>query len=292
MNREQTTRAQAFHQLHAGAEPLVLPNAWDAASARIIEKSGAKVVATSSAAMAWALGCPDGEALALDDLLAACRRIIEAVDVPVSIDVERGYGDDAEETGGLVGALIQLGTVGINIEDGKDPATGQLAHPRILIERIACIRAVAEHRGVPLFINARTDTYLTAGLSGEARFQETLERALAYVEAGANGIFVPGLADVGEIERLAAALPVPLNVYVGYPGAPDVATLHRLGVRRISLGCGTMQAVLAHLARITEEALVRGRFDIMGEHMLSVSEANGLFVPSSPSKAGEARRTA
>jgi len=280
MSHEQSARAQAFRQLHSGTEPLVLPNAWDAASARIIEKSGAKAVATSSAAMAWALGRPDGEQLALEDLLTATRRVIEAVDVPVSIDIERGYGEDAEDTGGLVGALIQLGAVGINIEDGKDPATGQLADPRILSERIASIRAVAEHRGVSLFINARTDTYLTAGLTGEARFKETLERALAYVDAGADGIFVPGLADAGEIERLAAALPVPLNIYVGYPGAPDVATLRGLGVRRISLGCGTMQAVLAHLARITEEALVQGRFDLMGGNMLSVGDANGLFASS------------
>lgn len=280
MNAEQNARAQAFRQLHAGTAPLVLPNAWDAASARVIENSGAQAIATSSAAMAWALGRPDGEQLPLDDLLTACRRIIEAVDVPVSIDIERGYGTDAEETGGLVGALIQLGAVGINIEDGKDPSTGQLAHPQILAERITCIRAVAEHRGVPLFINARTDTYLTAGLSGDARFKETLERALAYVHAGADGIFVPGLADADEIERLAAALPVPLNVYVGYPGAPDAATLGGLGVRRISLGCGTMQAVLAHLARITEEALMQGRFDLMGSHMLSVGEANGLFARS------------
>jgi 2-methylisocitrate lyase-like PEP mutase family enzyme len=291
MNHPQNTRAQVFRRLHDGAETLVLPNAWDAASARVIEKSGASAVATSSAAMAWALGCPDGEQLSLDDLLTACRRVIEAVDVPVSIDIERGYGNDAEETGGLVGALIQLGAVGINIEDGKDPVTGELAHPHILAARIACIRAVAEHRGVHLFINARTDTYLTPGLSDEARFRETLERSLAYVDAGADGIFVPGLAEASDIERLAAALPVPLNVYVGYPGAPDVATLRALGVRRISLGCGTMQAVLAHLARISEEALTQGRFDLMGSHMLSVGEANGLFAPQA-SGVSTARRTA
>ncbi|QNK03144.1 isocitrate lyase/PEP mutase family protein [Dyella telluris] len=291
MNHAPSARAQAFRQLHDAGEPLVLPNAWDAASARIIEKGGARAVATSSAAMAWALGHPDGEQLPLDDLLTATRRIIEAVDVPVSIDIERGYGEDAEDTGGLVGALIQLGAVGINIEDGKDPSTGQLADARILVERIACIRAVAEHRGVPLFINARTDSYITPGLTGEARFKETLERALAYVDAGADGIFVPGLADAGEIERLAAALPVPLNVYVGYPGAPGVATLRGLGVRRISLGCGTMQAVLAHLARITEEALVHGRFELMGSHMLGVGEVNGLFASSQP-RVSTVRRSA
>jgi len=279
MNHDQTTLAQAFHQLHAGAEPLLLPNAWDVASARVIENAGAKAVATSSAAMAWALGYPDGEQMPLDELLAACRRIAEAVSVPLSIDIERGYGIDAEETGGLVGALMQLGVVGINIEDGKDPGTGQLADSRVLAQRIACIRAAAEHRGVALFINARTDTYLSPELSGEARFQETLKRALAYINAGANGIFVPGLADAGEIKRLAELLPVPLNIYVGYPGAPDAATLRELGVRRISLGCGTMQAVLSHLARIAREALDEGRYDTMGDHMLSVGEANGLFVP-------------
>ncbi|MDR3447428.1 isocitrate lyase/phosphoenolpyruvate mutase family protein [Dyella sp.] len=289
---QQKARAHAFHQLHAGSAALVLPNAWDAASARVIEKAGAPAVATSSAAMAWALGAPDGEQLGLDDLLLACRRIIDAVAVPVSVDVERGYGHDAEETGALVGALIQLGVVGINIEDGKDPATGQLADPRILRERIACIRAVAEHRGVPLFINARTDAYITPGLTGEARFKEALDRALSFVEAGANGIFVPGLADPAEIARFAMALSVPLNVYVGYPGAPDANTLRGLGVRRISLGCGTMQAVLAHLGRIAEEALVKGRFDIMGDHMLTVAEANSLFTSSSPRVFREMQRTA
>jgi 2-methylisocitrate lyase-like PEP mutase family enzyme len=282
MNATQAARAHAFHRLHEGATPLVLPNAWDAASARVIEHSGALAVATSSAAMAWALGRPDGEKLTLEELLDACRRIVDVVQVPVSVDIERGYGHDAEETGGLVGALMQLGVVGINIEDGKDAQTGQLADPRVLEQRIACIRAVAEHRGIPLFINARTDTYLTAGLSGEARLRETRERALAYANAGADGIFVPGLANDDDIRRLADALPVPLNVYAGYQGAPDVQTLHALGVRRISLGCGTMQAVLAHLARITREALVDGRFDLMGEHMLTVAEANGLFTRAAP----------
>ena len=292
MNHDQIARAQAFHQLHAGSAPLMLPNAWDVASARIIENAGAKAVATSSAAMAWSLGFADGEQMPLDELLAACRRIAEAVSVPLSVDIERGYGVDAEDTGGLVGALMQLGVVGINIEDGTDPLTGQLADAKRLVQRIACIRAVAEHRGVPLFINARTDTYLSKELSGEARFEETLKRALAYVDAGADGIFVPGLADANEIQRLAAQLPVPLNVYVGYPGAPDAATLRSLGVRRISLGCGTMQAVLAHLSRIAQDALVQGRFDTMGDHMLSVGEANGLFAPSSSGVASERRRIA
>lgn len=280
MNASQAARAQTFRQLHATDAPLVLPNAWDAVSARVIEQAGAPAIATSSAAMAWALGHADGEQLSMDALVEACRRIVEVVTVPVSVDIERGYGRDAEQTGRLVDALIQQGVVGINIEDGKDPATGQLAASHLLGQRIARIRAVAEDRGVPLFINARTDTYLSMALAGDIRFEETRERALAYVQAGADGIFVPGLADADEIRRLADALPVPLNIYVGYPGAPDAATLRALGVRRISLGCGTLQAVLAHLSLIAREALVEGHFTTMGANMWSVADANGLFSAS------------
>ncbi|WP_130619108.1 isocitrate lyase/PEP mutase family protein [Dyella amyloliquefaciens] len=277
MNREQHIRAERFHQLHAAAEPLVLANAWDAGSARIVENAGAQAVATTSAGMAWALGYADGERLPVQELLAACRRICQVVTVPVSVDIERGFGREAKDTGGLVGALIQLGVVGINIEDGTLPGTRRLAPLDTLVERIVCARAVAEHHGLPLFINARIDAYLTEDVPAEARFEETQRRAMAYVDAGADGIFVPGLSDPQETARLAQQLPVPLNIYVGYPGAPTVAELHGLGVRRISLGCGPMQGVLAHLAHIAAEALAKGRYDTMGGSMLTVAEANGLF---------------
>jgi 2-methylisocitrate lyase-like PEP mutase family enzyme len=280
VNHEQRTRAEHFHQLHTGPTPLMLPNAWDVASARVIENAGAKAIATTSAGMAWTLGYPDGEQMPVQELLAACRRICHAVTSPVSIDIERGYGRDAQDTGGLVGALIQLGVVGINIEDGVVPGTQALAHPGLLCERIACVREVARHHGLPLFINARTDTYCTARLAPEARLEETKKRALAYVDAGADGIFVPGLADSHEIAVLVQLLPVPLNVYVGYPGAPSAGELKRLGVRRISQGCGPMQATLAHLAAITTEALAEGRYDVMAGAMLTTAEVNGLFKSS------------
>jgi 2-methylisocitrate lyase-like PEP mutase family enzyme len=279
MNREQRMRAELFHQLHAGPAPLMLPNAWDAASARVIENAGAKAIATTSAGMAWALGYADGEQLPVQELLAACRRICQVVTVPVSVDIERGYGRDAQDTGGLVGALMQLGVVGINIEDGTEPGTQTLAHQGVLCERIACVRAIAQHHGLPFFINARIDTYLS-NLPPEARLEETRKRALAYVEAGADGIFVPGLADAEEIATLARLLPVPLNVYAGYPGAPGAHVLQQLGVRRISLGCGPMQATLAHLGAIATEALDEGRYDTMGKRMLTPAEANGLFRSS------------
>ena len=275
MSHEQRMRAELFHQLHAGPAPLILPNAWDAGSARVIENAGAKAIATTSAGMAWALGYPDGEQLPVPELLAACQRICQVVGVPVSVDIERGYGRNAKETGDLVGALIRLGVVGINIEDGTD-GTQTLAHPGVLCERIACVRAIAQQHDLPFFINARIDTYLSR-LSPEVRLEETRKRALAYVDAGADGIFVPGLADAEDIATLVRWLPVPLNVYAGYPGAPVAQALQPLGVRRISLGCGPMQATLAHLGAIAAEALDDGRYDTMSGRMLTTAEANSLF---------------
>lgn len=276
MNLSQQARADAFRQLHDAPQPLVLANVWDVASARIVEQAGAPAIGTTSAGMAWSLGYADGEQLPVTDLLDACRRICRAVSVPVTVDIEHGYGHDANDVGGLVGALIELGVVGINIEDGIDPGTGTLRASHALVERIAAARAVAHHCDLALFINARIDTYIALE-PGEARLNETLQRALAYVDAGADGIFVPGLADAQEIARLASQLPVPLNVYTGYAGAPSVAALRQLGARRISLGCGPMQATMAHLARIAHEAMTDGRYDTMGDHLLSVSEANSLF---------------
>ncbi|WP_346949944.1 isocitrate lyase/phosphoenolpyruvate mutase family protein [Dyella sp.] len=288
MNREQRERAELFHQLHAGPGPLMLPNAWDAASARVIENAGAKAIATTSAGMAWALGYPDGEQMPVQELLAACRRVCRVVGAPVSVDIERGYALDAQDTGNLAEALIQLGVVGINIEDGTAPGSRTLAHPGVLSERIACVRRIARHRDLPFFINARIDTYLS-DLPAEARLEETRKRALAYVDAGADGIFVPGLAEAADIATLVQWLPVPLNVYAGYPGAPGSQALEQLGVRRISLGCGPMQATLAHLGAIAAEALDEGRHDTMGKRMLTPAQANGLFRTSEHEKAGVQR---
>jgi 2-methylisocitrate lyase-like PEP mutase family enzyme len=279
MNREQRERAELFHRLHAGPAPLMLPNAWDAGSARVIENAGAKAIATTSAGMAWALGYPDGEQLPVQELLAACRRVCQVATVPVSVDIERGYGRDAQATSELAGALIQMGVVGINIEDGTEPGTQTLAKPSVLCERIAGVRAMARRHDLPFFINARIDTYLSS-LPPEARLEETRKRALAYIDAGADGIFVPGLADATEIATLVRWLPVPLNVYAGYPGAPVSQVLQQLGVRRISLGCGPIQAALAHLGAMAAEALDEGRYDTMGKRMLSPAEANALFRTS------------
>ncbi|HKT30291.1 isocitrate lyase/phosphoenolpyruvate mutase family protein [Dyella sp.] len=278
MNREQQARTEYFHRLHDGPAPLMLPNAWDVASARVIENAGAKAIATTSAGMAWSLGYRDGEQMPVQELLAGCKRICRAVKAPVTVDIERGYGRDAQDTGDLVAALIDLGVAGINIEDGTLPGTQTLAHPAVLCARIACARTIARDHGLRLFINARIDTYFSQDLAATAKLEETRTRALAYIDAGADGIFVPGLANLQDIATLARALPVPLNIYAGYPGAPPSKTLGEHGVRRISLGCGPIQAALAHLARMASEAIGEGRYDTMSERMFTVAQANGLFA--------------
>ncbi|GLQ86728.1 isocitrate lyase/PEP mutase family protein [Dyella flagellata] len=277
MNPEQKSRAEYFHQLHTGPDPLVLPNAWDAASARAIESAGAKAIATTSDGMAWGLGYPGGQQMPVQELLAVCQRVCGVVSVPVSVDIEQGYGRDVQETSEVVEALIRCGAVGINIEDGVMHDSQTLAPPGVLGERIAGARSVARQRNLPLFINARIDTYFAPGLDAQTRFEETCKRALGYIEAGASGIFVPGLADLGQIAKLAELLPVPLNIYAGYAGAHHSTELKKLGVRRISLGCGTTQASLAHLVHMAREALAEGRSETMAGRMFTVSQASSLF---------------
>jgi 2-methylisocitrate lyase-like PEP mutase family enzyme len=228
------TTSETFRRLHAGPNPLVLINVWDAASARIVERAGAAAIATTSAGIAWSLGHPDGERLPFDDLLAACRRICSAVRLPVTVDLERGYAADAAEARERVRALLAIGVAGINIEDGIDAATGALNPIEALAERIAEIRALDRS----LFINARTDVYFLP--RSASTFDDALQRARLCIDAGADGIFMPGLSDPATMRRAADALDRPLNVYAGYDGAPTVDELARHGARRISVGCGAL----------------------------------------------------
>ena len=270
-------RALAFRRLHAGERALVLVNAWDAASARLLEDAGQSAIATSSAGMAWSLGYADGEGMGAGELIAACGRICRVATAPVSVDIERGFGGTPKDVCGVVRALLEMGVVGINIEDGVTPGSGQLAPAETLAERIAAVRTLARDAAMDLFINARIDTYFAPSIGAAARYDETVRRAHIYVQAGADGIFVPGLTDVDEIARLARAVARPLNVYAGHDGVPPVGALERAGVRRVSLGCGPFQAALALTRRIAREALERGTYAAMTADMLSAGEANGLF---------------
>lgn len=274
-----SAQAEVLHRLHAPGKPLVLVNAWDAVSARVLEQAGAAVIATTSAGMAWALGCADGEQLPRDELIAACARICRVVQAPVSVDIERGYGGGSAEVVALVEALIELGVCGVNIEDGVATGTQRLNPPEVLAERIAALRELARRRGVRLFINARTDVYFAPHDQTSSRFDEALARARRYVAAGADGIFVPGLHRLDDLARFAQAIDRPLNVYAGYPGVPSVAELAAAGVRRVSLGCGPLQSALGLLGRIAGEAFGPGRFELMCQGMASAGELNALFVP-------------
>src|SRR5882672_4312808 len=186
-------QADALHRLHSEGKPLVLVNAWDAASARLLEQAGASVIATTSAGMAWSLGYADGEKLPRDELIAACARICRVVRVPVTVDIERGFGRSTDEVCSLVRALIDLGVVGVNIEDGVSPETRRPLPPQALCERVSALRALAVQAKVRLFINARTDVYLATHDDPARRFEEAMQRARLFAAAGADGIFVPGM---------------------------------------------------------------------------------------------------
>jgi 2-methylisocitrate lyase-like PEP mutase family enzyme len=271
--------AARFRELHApGADPiLVLPNAWDAMSARLVEAAGARAVATTSAGISWALGRPDGQGLSREAMVGAVRLIVESVRVPVTADVESGYGaGTADDVAATVRAVIDAGAVGVNLEDAPGPGGAPLLDAAAQAERLGAARAAAASLGADLFINARTDTYVKKVGSDADRFDETVRRARAYVAAGADGVFVPGVADAETIRRLAAAVGAPLNV-IGGPGVPGVPELRALGVARVSVGPGLARSVMSHIRRVAAEVLGPGTYETLREQVPS-PEANALFA--------------
>ncbi|MEO7062796.1 MAG: isocitrate lyase/phosphoenolpyruvate mutase family protein [Dokdonella sp.] len=256
----QTAKAQHFRQMHDRSHVLLLPNAWDAGSARVFAGAGALAIATTSAGVAWSLGYADGEKTPLDEVLAATARIARAVELPVTADIESGYGATADTVADSVREFIASGIVGVNIEDG-------LHAPRALrsiedgVTRIRAARAAADQAGIPIVINARIDTYmLEFGDSAQVRFDETVRRGHAYLAAGADCVYPIGLADGAILENLVRTLNVPINV-AARPGLPDVAELERLGIARVSLA--TRLTTLAYSAADTawRNVLANGRFD-------------------------------
>ncbi|MEU1086705.1 isocitrate lyase/phosphoenolpyruvate mutase family protein [Streptomyces sp. NPDC005892] len=264
----QPDTARLFRSLHTASAPLALANAWDVASARLIEAAGAPAIATTSAGAAWSLGAADGEILTRERALELVGRIVAAVAVPVTADIEGGYGTDAAGIAETVTGVLAAGAVGVNIEDGTRP-------PAELAARLAVARQTADRAGAGLFLNARVDTYLLGLGDPDTRLKETLARAHLYVDAGADGIFVPGTTDSATIAELADGISVPLNVMAG-PGAPTVAELGALGVARVSLGPGLAQVAYAAARRSAQELYGTGGYDGLAEGM-SFPELNGLF---------------
>ena len=247
----------------------MLPNVWDAASARIVEQAGYPAIATSSAGIAYSLGYADGQLVSPAEMFAAVARITRTVRVPVTADLEAGYGDPAA----TAQALLDAGAVGLNFEDYENEA---LVPDDEQVRRIAAIRAVGERAGVHVGINARTDIYLAQIGAPETRLERTVARLRRYVAAGADCVFVPAVKDEPTIRELVEAVHAPVNI-LAMPGSPSIARMKELGVARVSTGSGPMRSSMALMRRIATELLTTGTYENLTRD-LNYADANALFL--------------
>jgi 2-methylisocitrate lyase-like PEP mutase family enzyme len=274
-NPQQKKKAETFRAMHMGETPVLLANVWDVASARIVEDTGLPAIATTSAGIAFAQGYPDGQKILGAEMIAAIARIVDAVNVPVTADVEAGYGHRPEDAAKTAANVIQSGAVGMNFED----ATGDSSHPLtdlpLQLERIRAIRETAGKLAVPLVLNARTDVYLLQIGEPAKRYDEAIRRLVAFRDAGADCVFVPGVRDVETIKRVVADLKCPVNI-LAVAGSPSVSELVQMGVKRVSLGSGPMRAAMGLLRRVAEELKTAGTYDQI-EGAPSHAEMNELM---------------
>jgi 2-methylisocitrate lyase-like PEP mutase family enzyme len=262
-------KSRLFRTLHVPGSPLVLPNAWDPVSARIVANAGARAIATTSAGVAWSLGYGDGDHLPRELAVEAVARIVSAVEVPVSADIERGFGATAADVAETVRAICDAGAVGVNLEDSLRPVEEQG-------ERLAAARQAADEAGLHLFVNARIDTHRLGTGDEESWLEETLRRALAYVDAGADGIFVLGAPSPAAVRTLVTSQPLPVNVAVD-PGTSPVALLAEAGAARISAGSSIAEAAYGLVDRAARELLDAGTTTEL-EGRLSYGSLNALFL--------------
>lgn len=275
----QSEQVAKFRQLHA-RRPLVLPNAWDAASARVIEAAGAPAIATTSAGISWSFGRTDGQKLRREEMLQVIGNIVASVKVPVSADMESGYGNaSGKDVAETVQALISMGVAGVNIEDSPGHERQMLLAPEEQAERIRVARQAASSMGSELFINGRTDVYLFQAGDVKTRFSAAVERARLYRRAGADCVFVPGVIDTNTIAELVKAIEGPLNI-MAMPGAPSAKQLGELGVARVSVGPWIAQAALAATRRAARELVEQGTYTSL-ELSLPFPEVNAMFAQTS-----------
>ena len=287
-------KASRLLELHHGSQPLVLINAWDAASAAMVEHCGLPAIATSSAAMANAVGFPDGQFLPWAQMLEAVARVSRAVKVPVTADIESGFAANVTALETSIAQIIQAGAVGVNLEDLMPSQSENVRHGNPLfslpeqIARIQAARRAAQAAGIHLVINARTDAYWQAGVDPAEAMRGTLERGKAYLQAGADCIFIPGLrnpdhirtvidhlrADPARGDRL--SIEPAINILAG-PGVPSIPELAKLGVKRVSYGSGPHRAAMGLLRRIADEARTSGTYQALTEGAVPYEEINGLF---------------
>ena len=265
---DQGAKAELFRKLHSGPEILVLPNAWDAISARIVEDEGFPAAATGSAGVAAVLGYPDGERIPRKEMMFMVARMAAAVSVPLTADVEAGYGDAA----GTAREVVAAGAVGMNLEDMVDHELVPLGEQ---LEKIRAVKA----SGLPLVLNARTDIFLARHGEESTRFDRAVERLNAFHEAGADCVFAPGVADAETIGRLVSAVKGPLNILATI-GTPSIPELKRLGVRRVSLGSGTHRVTLGALQRFARRIRDEGTLTPLASDAVSYAEVQKLLSKS------------
>lgn len=271
MVRSEQKSADVFRALHAQGRLLLLANAWDAGSARLIEACGAPAIATTSAGVAWARGHADGHGLPTEKLLATVAEIARVVSVPLSVDAEGGYSDDPSQVGELARQLAESGAVGVNLEDGDAP-------PELLCEKIAAAKRGAARAGVDLFVNARTDVVLRGLVPPERAVDEIVRRAALYRAAGCDGIFAAKLVASDAVRTIAAAIaPLPLNLLV-MPGLPPADELRALGVRRLSAGSTLAADALGRLRSLATSFLADGRSDPLFGAAIEYGTMNGLLA--------------
>jgi 2-methylisocitrate lyase-like PEP mutase family enzyme len=263
----QTERAKAFRVFHDGPSILVLANAWDTASAKIFELAGAKAVATTSSGIAQTRGYSDGNRMPRDVAVAAVAQIAGVLDLPLTADIEAGYGRSPEDVAETARQVWEAGAVGINLEDNAGDAG-------LLADKIRAIRSAGIGGDTPLFINARTDFYL---YGKEGAHEESIRRGRIYAEAGADSLFVPGISREDHIRATSDGVGLPLNVLV-FPGVPAPAVLERWGVRRVSVGGGIMHGALGYIRRSAQALLEEGRYESFLTDAVSHGEANAWFM--------------
>jgi 2-methylisocitrate lyase-like PEP mutase family enzyme len=270
------SKADAFRNMHQAPPMLILPNAWDVVTARLFVKAGARAIATTSAGIAATLGYADGQNVPRELMLEAIARIANAVDVPVTADIESGYADSPKELGESIRPVINAGAIGVNLEDATGDASQPLFTMEQQIERIRAAHKAAENANVPVVINARTDVYLAKVGEPAGRFAETVRRLTAYREAGADCLFVPGVTDMATLTQLVQSVVGPINVLAG-SGMPPVADLQRIGIARLSVGSGIMRATLALARDAADELLQKGTYNTFLDRNISYSEVNELM---------------
>lgn len=262
----QFNQAQTLLDLHQQDDIFVMPNAWDAGSAKLLAAAGFKAIATTSAGIAFSLGRPDSEnAVSRDEMLQAIKNIVQAVDLPVSADLEAGFGSRPAVVAETIQMAIEVGVVGGNIEDFTGNRQKPLFDRILATDRIQAARVAANNQLLPFVLTARTDCYL---VEHPKPFAEALERSQLYCEAGADCIFIPGVRDLNLIEQLVQQIPKPLTVVVGLKGSPfTVQQLADIGVRRITIGGSLARATYALIRKAAQEMMIKGQFSYAEEQI-------------------------